>query len=92
MEDPTNEIAYISLLFIIISVTLFPPVIIFTTPLGIPVYFNSSIKYTDAPVTFSEGFKTNVFPQVIARGNIHKGIIAGKLKGVIPAVMPSGSL
>jgi len=34
---------------------------------------------------------TNVFPQEMATGNIHKGIIAGKLNGAIPAVTPRGS-
>jgi hypothetical protein len=29
-----------------------------------------------------------VFPQVIANGNIHSGIIAGKLNGAIPAQTP----
>ena len=38
----------------------------------------------------SEGFNTKVFPHTIAIGNIHKGIIAGKLNGVIPAQTPSG--
>lgn len=37
-----------------------------------------------APGHFSDGFMTNVFPAVTARGNIHKGIIAGKLNGHIP--------
>jgi hypothetical protein len=31
-----------------------------------------------------------VLPQVIAKGNIHSGIIAGKLNGVIPAHTPTG--
>lgn len=34
---------------------------------------------------------TNVFPQEMETGNIHKGIIAGKLNGAIPAVTPRGS-
>lgn len=34
---------------------------------------------------------TNVFPQQVATGNIHKGIIAGKLNGAIPAQTPRGS-
>jgi len=40
--------------------------------------------------TLSDGFSMNVFPQAIARGNIHSGIIAGKLNGQIPATTPSG--
>ena len=38
----------------------------------------------------SEGFSTKVLPQTIAIGNIHSGIIAGKLNGVMPAQTPSG--
>lgn len=34
---------------------------------------------------------TKTFPQDIDTGNIHKGIIAGKLNGAMPAVTPSGS-
>ena len=33
-----------------------------------------------------------VLPAVMATGNIHSGIIAGKLNGVMPAHTPSGSL
>ena len=32
----------------------------------------------------------NVLPQAIASGNIHKGIMAGKLNGVMPAHTPKG--
>ena len=35
---------------------------------------------------------TYVLPAVMATGNIHSGIIAGKLNGVMPAHTPSGSL
>lgn len=40
---------------------------------------------TAAPGSFSEGFSTKVLPAVTATGNIHRGIMAGKLKGQIPA-------
>jgi len=45
-----------------------------------------------APGTLSDGFKTKVLPQVIASGNIQRGIIAGKLNGAIPAQTPNGVL
>jgi len=45
-----------------------------------------------APGTLSDGFNTNVLPQVIASGNIHNGIIAGKLNAETPAQTPSGAL
>jgi hypothetical protein len=37
----------------------------------------------------SEGLSTKVLPQATAMGHIHSGTIAGKLKGVMPAVTPS---
>ena len=39
----------------------------------------------EAPGSFSEGFSTKVLPVVHAMGNIHSGIMAGKLKGQMPA-------
>lgn len=49
--------------------------------------YNISRQVGHASITFI----TNVFPQEIATGNIHNGIIAGKLNGAIPAVTPRGS-
>ena len=43
-----------------------------------------------APGSFSLGLSTKVLPAAIATGNIHSGIMAGKLNGVIPAQTPSG--
>ncbi len=37
-----------------------------------------------------EGLRMKALPQAIAMPNIHIGIIAGKLNGVMPAPMPSG--
>ena len=38
----------------------------------------------------SEGLSTKVLPQTMAIGNIHSGIMAGKLNGVMPAHTPIG--
>ncbi len=38
----------------------------------------------------SEGLSTNAFPHASAGPAFHRGIIAGKLKGVMPATTPSG--
>ena len=38
-----------------------------------------------APGSFSEGLSTKVLPTVQAMGNIQSGIMAGKLKGQMPA-------
>ena len=62
------------------------------TPSGRPASFNNSANRIEHEGSFSDGFKTKVFPQAIAMGNIHIGTIAGKLKGVIPAQTPNGCL
>ena len=65
----------------------------FTTckiPSGRPA---SSIKFASIIGTegsLSEGFKINALPAAIAGQNFHIGIIAGKLKGVIPDTTPRG--
>ena len=38
----------------------------------------------------SEGLSIKVFPHAMALGNIHKGTMTGKLKGVIPIQTPTG--
>ena len=43
-----------------------------------------------APGSLSEGFNMKVLPHAIASGNIHKGIMAGKLNGQMPATTPRG--
>ncbi len=60
------------------------------TPSGKPASANSAADSIEADGSFSDGFSTKVLPQAIAMGYIHMGTIAGKLKGVIPAVTPSG--
>ena len=42
-----------------------------------------NIRTMQAPGVFSLGFITNVLPAVHATGNIHSGIIAGKLNGAL---------
>ena len=52
---------------------------------GIPASRASSASIIEAPGSFSDGFRTKVLPVVQAMGNIHSGIMAGKLKGQMPA-------
>ena len=52
---------------------------------GSPASAAKSASIVEAPGSFSEGFKTNVLPAAMARGNIHRGTIAGKLNGQMPA-------
>ncbi len=48
------------------------------------------VRTMAAPGSRSEGFSTKVLPHTVARGNIHRGIMAGKLKGQMPATTPRG--
>jgi len=54
------------------------------TPLGTPASATSSANNIEAEGSFSDGFKTNVLPVAIARGNIHIGTIAWKIEGRDP--------
>ena len=76
----------------IISTISLSPYTTLTTPFGIPVSFKRSKRIYDVSGTFSDGLSIKVLPQEIEIGNIHKGIMAGKLKGAIPAVIPNGTL
>ncbi len=60
------------------------------TPSGSPASLASSARRSPHEGSFSEGLRTNVFPQAIDIGNIQSGTMAGKLKGVIPTQTPSG--
>jgi hypothetical protein len=75
----------------ILVTVYFPPCTTFTTPSGTPDYFNRSMSMLVAPATFSDGLRMYVLPRVIAKGNIHRGTIAGKLNGAIPAQTPKGT-
>ena len=86
--DPTKLTAEISLLFIMASTASLSPLTTLKTPGGKPASKNNSANFIEQDGSFSDGFKTKVFPQAIAIGNIHIGTIAGKLKGVMPAQTP----
>ena len=49
-----------------------------------PASLHISMNIIVAPGSRSDGFISITFPVTSAIGNIHNGIIAGKLKGVIP--------
>jgi len=74
----------------IASTATLSPLTTFKTPSGRPasIISSASIKGTDG--SRSDGFRMNALPQVSAGQNIHIGIMAGKLNGVIPAAMPTG--
>ena len=62
----------------------------FSTPGGTPASIASSASSIGVIGSCSEGLSTKVLPVTIAIGNIHTGIIAGKLNGVMPAHTPIG--
>ena len=62
------------------------------TPAGPPASWNNSAIRNGQDGSFSDGFITTVLPVTKAMPAIHRGIIAGKLNGVMPATTPSGFL
>ena len=59
-------------------------------PSGAPASRISSARRTGTEGSRSDGLRMNALPQAMATPNIHIGIIAGKLNGVMPAPIPSG--
>ncbi len=60
-------------------------------PGGPPASRNSSASRTGTLGSFSDGFRMKALPhRDRPRANIHIGIMAGKLNGVMPATTPSG--
>ena len=73
-----------------VSTASLSPLTTFITPSGSPASLSSSAINRVELGSLSEGFKIKQLPHTIAIGYIHKGTIAGKLNGVIPATTPSG--
>ncbi len=88
--EPTNDTAWMSGCSRIASTATLSPWTTLKTPSGTPASRRSSASSSDAPGSFSDGFRMNVFPQAIAFVSIQSGTIAGKLNGVMPATTPSG--
>ena len=86
--EPTKDTALMSGWTKRASTCSFSPWIICNRPGGAPASENNSANLLAVMGSCSEGFKIKVFPHAIAMGNIHKGIIAGKLKGVMPVQTP----
>ena len=89
--EPTNETARISGCCSKASTVPRPPCTRFRTPAGAPVWLNNCASKTPLNGVRSEGLSTKVLPAAMAMGNIHSGIMTGKLKGQIPATTPSGT-
>mmetsp|Transcript_32087 Transcript_32087/g.47394 ORF Transcript_32087/g.47394 Transcript_32087/m.47394 type:complete len:213 (+) Transcript_32087:543-1181(+) len=91
-DEPTKETARTAGWVQIWSTIGFPPWTTCSTFSGSPQSsYNICASNRLTPGVFSEGFSTKVLPAAMARGNIHNGIMAGKLNGQMPAQTPSGS-
>ena len=90
LSPPTNEIALISSWVHKCSTVGRAPWTTCNKLGGNPASAVNWASNNAQPGVCSDGFKRKAFPAVIASGNIHKGIIAGKLNGQMPAHTPSG--
>ncbi len=88
--EPTNDTALMSGWSQIALTTSSPPCTTLSTPLGMPASSASSTRRMVTIGSCSDGLRMKVLPVAMAIGNIHSGIIAGKLNGVMPAHTPSG--
>src|SRR3970282_2332834 len=88
--DPTKDTPATSGWVSRASTASLSPCTTWNTPSGSRASANSSAASRDAEGSFSDGLRTNVLPQAMARGYIHIGTMAGKLNGVMPATTPTG--
>ncbi len=89
-EDPTKLTAAMSGWDRMASTADLSPCTTLRIPGGAPASSISSPSRTGTEGSFSEGLSTKALPQAMATPNIHIGIMAGKLNGVMPATTPSG--
>ena len=78
-----KAILLISLWFTIKEPVVPSPVIMFTTPSGIPACSQSSANNKAVNDVVSAGFKTTVFPVASAGATFHANISNGKFQGII---------
>jgi len=88
--EPTKEMARIAGASQMKLTASCAPWMTLSTPGGRPASLASSARRTVVDGSSSLGFMRQVLPVTTASGNIHSGIMAGKLKGVMPATTPSG--
>src|SRR5690606_22945795 len=89
-EEPTKLTALIRGCRKIASTVSLSPWSTLRMPGGRPASSISSPSRTGTDGSRSDGFRMNALPLAIAGPNIHIGIIAGKLNGVMPATTPRG--
>src|SRR5215217_9229979 len=91
-ELPTEETALTCGWSIKASTVSLAPCTTLNTPSGKPASEKSSARRSAERGVLWEGFKMKVFPVATAKGANHRGIIIGKLNGVMAVTAPSGSL
>ena len=87
--EPTKPTDWITSLSRIASTDSLSPFTTCRMPLGRPASSISSASISGTEGSRSDGFRIKALPQAMAGANIHIGIMAGKLNGVMPAVTPS---
>ena len=88
--EPTKPTALIRSSVSRTSTTSLSPLTTLNTPAGSPASRNSSARRSGTEGSRSEGLRMKALPAARAGPAFHSGIIAGKLKGVMPATTPSG--
>ena len=88
--DPTKPTAWIVSLSRIASTASLSPLTTWKTPSGRPASWRSSAIIIGTEGSRSEGLRIIALPAESAGASFHSGIMAGKLKGVMPATTPSG--
>ena len=89
-EEPTKPIALTRASVSSVSTASLSPLTTLSTPAGNPALMNSSAILIGTDGSRSDGLRMKVLPQAIAGAAFQSGIMAGKLKGVMPATTPSG--
>ena len=89
-DDPTKLTAPIAGWSRIASTMALSPWTTWQIPAGRPASRNSSASRTGTEGSRSLGLMMKALPQAIATALIHRGIMAGKLNGVMPAPIPIG--
>src|SRR5918997_3413400 len=91
-EEPTDETALTSGWSMRASTVSTAPCTTLKTPSGKQASEKSSARRIAESGVRWEGLRIKVLPVATARGANHKGIITGKLNGVMAVTTPKGSL
>src|ERR1700733_15273443 len=89
-DEPTKPTAFTRGWVSNVSTVSLSPLTTLSTPGGNPALMNSSAMRIGTDGSRSEGFRIKQSRRSIAGAHFHNGIVAGKLKGVLPATTPSG--